>query len=341
MVKLALLSAWHVHTNWFLEKLQESGLGRVTVVWDDDVSRGTEIAAKLGVPFEADLDQALSYDVEGVMVECATAKHKEVIVKAAKAGKHIFSDKALALSVKDCLEIKKAVEEHHVKLLLSLESKLIGAYQYATDLVKSGKLGRVTSAYFRRAHQAALDPEMLPAYWFDTAQTGGGVTLDLGCHGFYLLPQLCGKPKHVTCLMNQLYHTGSDENSTTVIEFENGVIGTSHTSFVSYQMDNLLEVVGTEGILVISGTGEENFRVLLQSKHLPGHEKLQPVPVEELPQDDEFPIIKFVKLIASGEESVPGYDMETAIMLTRLIECAYESAQTGRTIQYDCPELNR
>lgn len=337
MVGIALLGAWHVHTKDFVKDALQTGITELKVVWDDDEERGRTFAKEFEVPFEKDLDQVLGRkDVEAVIVECATTKHKEVIIKAASAKKHIFSDKTLALTVHDCLEIKKAIEENGVKFVVSLESKTIGVYRYAKRLVDEGRLGRVTSVYFRRVHQAALDKGMLPAYWFDTAQTGGGVTLDLGCHGLYLLPHFCGTPKKVTSLMNELYGTGSDEISTTVIEFESGAIGTAHTSFTAYCLDNMLEIIGTEGILVVSGVDESNFRVLLQSKNVPGHERLVPVPREDLPTNDETPSAQFVRLVSLDKlQSLPDFDLDTAINLTRLIECAYESAREQKTVLYE------
>lgn len=335
MVKLALLSAWHVHTRWFVRGLHDSGEGKICVVWDDDVARGEKMAQELGVPFVADLDQVLAMeDIDAVMVECATTKHTEVILKAAAAKKHIFCDKALALHSDEVAQIREAVESNGVKFMLSLESKIIGCYNYATDMVKSGKLGRITAVYFRRAHAAALT-NMLPDYWYDPAQTGGGATLDLGCHGFYMLPQLCGKPKTVSCRMQELYGTGSDESSTTIVEFENGCIGTAHTSFVSYKMDNMLEIIGTEGILVISGEpNDANFVVLLQCANVPGYEKKTAVPVSEIPESDPLPIVQFVRMLGSDASSVPGYDLDVAATLTRMIECAYESAETGKVVEF-------
>ena len=335
MLKIALLSAWHVHTRWFVKGLEDSGEGHICVVWDEDVARGQKMADDLGVPFVADLDQVLAMEnVEAVMVECATTKHTEIILKAAAAKKHIFCDKALALKSADTKAIREAVEANGVKFMLSLESKIIGCYNYATNMVKSGKLGRITAVYFRRAHMAALT-NMLPDYWFDTEQTGGGVTLDLGCHGFYMLPQLCGRPKTVSCRMQELYGTGADESSTTIIEFENGCIGTAHTSFVSYKMDNLLEIIGTEGILVVSGEpNDANFVVLLQCANIPGYEKKTAVPLSEIPQDDPLPIVQFARMVKGNESSVPGYDMDVAETLTRIIECAYESAATGKTVDF-------
>lgn len=202
MVRFALLSAWHVHTGWFAGELLKSGLGKYVVVWDEDEARGRKFADEFGADFDPDLDHVLAReDVDAVMVECPTTQHKEVIIKAANAGKHIFSDKTLALTVADCREIRRAVEANGVKFVVSLESKTIKPYRYIAELVQAGKLGRITSVYFRRAHDAALKPGNIVSYWFDRSQTGGGATLDLGCHGLYLLPQLCGKPKKVSCLM--------------------------------------------------------------------------------------------------------------------------------------------
>lgn len=336
MKNLALLSAWHVHTENFVRKALETGEAELAVVWDNDETRGKAFAEKFGVPYEKRLENVLSRgDVDGVLVENATTEHKQVIVDSANAKKHIFSDKALALTVDDCLEIQRALADNDVKFMLSLESKTIGAYRYAKQLVDQGHLGRVTSVYFRRAHQAAIDKNMLPAYWFDPDQTGGGVTLDLGCHGLYMLPHLCGAPAKVTCLMNELYGTGVDENSTTLIEFENGAIGTAHTSFVASKLDNLLEIIGTEGILVISGVNRSDLKVFLQSRHQVGFEHLAPVPIDLIPEDDELPSAQFVRLLNSGKsQNLQDFDIKKAIELTRLIECAYESHNQRRTVSY-------
>ncbi|MDR2111329.1 MAG: Gfo/Idh/MocA family oxidoreductase [Spirochaetaceae bacterium] len=334
MVKLAVLGAWHVHVTMFIDRLHQSGEGKAVLVWDDDEARGKECAGRYGIPFEGNLDTVLNRDdIDGVMVECATTKHTEIILRAAAAKKHVFSDKALALKTGDCLKIKESVEKNGVKFLISLESKITGPYRHAKKLVDDGKLGRISSAYFRRAHGAALQKN-LPPYWFDPAQTGGGATLDLGCHGLYLLPQFCGTPKKVTALMNEIYGSGGDENSTTVIEFENGALGTAHTSFVCYRMDNLLEIIGTEGVVIVSGHNPENYRMLLQSRHIPGYGELTPVPRTDIWPDDEFPIVKFARLIQSGEKSIDRYNIDEAIALTRLIERAYESARTGKTTAY-------
>ena len=95
MVNLALIGAWHVHTKEFVKEALKTGIAELKVVWDDNETRGKAFAKEFGVPFEKDLDKVLSgKDVDAVLVECATTKHKEVIIKAVNAKKHIFTDKA-------------------------------------------------------------------------------------------------------------------------------------------------------------------------------------------------------------------------------------------------------
>lgn len=336
MVNLALIGAWHVHTEGFVREALHTGLANLTVVWDDDEERGKAFAEQFNVPFEKDLDKVLNEkDIDAVMVECAITIHKEIIIKCANAKKHIFSDKALALTVQDCLEVKEAIEDNQVKFAISFESKVIGAYRYAKQLVDEGKIGKISSMYFRRTHQAALDKTMLPNYWFDRSETGGGVTLDLGCHGLYLLEHFCGTPKKVTCLMNELYGTGSDENSTTIIEFAEGAIGTAHTSYVSHRLGNLLEIIGTDGTVLITGENDDNFKVSFQSTLVPGHEELTLVSSDNIPTSDDMPSAQFIKFVSSDNmHSLPEFDIDSAISLTRVIQCAYESAREGKTVLY-------
>lgn len=68
---------------------------------------------------------------------------------------------------------------------------------------------------------------------------------------------------------------------------------------------------------------------------MPGPGNLTPVPNEDILPFAEDPSAQFVRLVASDtEESIPEFDMDTAIMLTRLIECAYESAREQKAVLY-------
>lgn len=94
----------------------------------------------------------------------------------------------------------------------------------------------------------------------------------------------------------------------------------------------MMEIVGTEGMAVISGNGPADYRVLLQSSQMPGYEKLSPV--EEDWQDDVYPIVRFAQLVESDEMEAPDYNLDQAELLTRIICRAYESAGSGQTVSF-------
>ena len=71
----------------------------IVAAWDEDPTRGAAGAADLGVPYHADLAELLARpDVDGVIVTTRTTAHRDVIIAAAEAGKHVFTEKVLALT---------------------------------------------------------------------------------------------------------------------------------------------------------------------------------------------------------------------------------------------------
>ena len=120
MLKAAMLSKWHVHAEGYAHELQNSGKVEIKAVWDEDAARGAEWAGRIGADFEADLDTLLAReDIEAVFCCTPTTMHTEVLIKAAKAGKHIFTEKALAPTVAECMQIKEAVDAAGVTFAIS------------------------------------------------------------------------------------------------------------------------------------------------------------------------------------------------------------------------------
>ena len=116
MVNVLMLSKWHVHARDYAKTIQAQPDAQITCVWDEDAARGADWARELGAAFEPDLDKALARaDVDAVVVDTPTTDHLRVMLKAAKAHKHIFTEKVLAATVKDCKLIAEAVKENGVK----------------------------------------------------------------------------------------------------------------------------------------------------------------------------------------------------------------------------------
>ena len=94
MIRIAMLSKWHVHAAGYASQIQKAEDATITCVWDDDAARGQAWAKELSVAFEPDLDHLLAReDVDAVVVDTPTSDHARVMVAAARAGKHIFTEK--------------------------------------------------------------------------------------------------------------------------------------------------------------------------------------------------------------------------------------------------------
>jgi predicted dehydrogenase len=147
-----------------------------------------------------------------------------------------------------------------------------------------------------------------------------------------LLLSLFGEPKKVVALMTERLGHGQDDISTIVAEFEGGIHGISHTSFLASHLENHIEIIGTGGILSISGfmgVNKDNLRVYLQSDILTDYAKTREISGNIIPPTSELTINAFISLLRSeGVLSLEGYGMEDAVRLTRFLERAYQSVKT-------------
>ena len=96
MIRTALLSFWHVHAPIYGRQAQANPDLDLVAAWDADAERGRAGAAELGIGFVASLDEVLADPtIEAVICQTPTRDHREVIERARRAGKHVFSVKLL------------------------------------------------------------------------------------------------------------------------------------------------------------------------------------------------------------------------------------------------------
>ncbi|MFC0469817.1 Gfo/Idh/MocA family protein [Halalkalibacter kiskunsagensis] len=328
MINVALLSKWHVHAGEYAEQAMNNEHISVKVVWDEDVERGSKWAEELGVLFEQDLDAVLQNpEIDAVIVDTPTNQHKDVIIAAAKNKKHIFTEKVLAFSVRDCEEIHNAVKENEVQLMISLPRLNEDYYLYAQEAVDKGLLGELSTVRCRLAHNGAVASEdnpngWLPAHFFDAKECGGGAFIDLGAHPIYLSNRLAGKATAVTARLQQSSSYDVDMNSIAIIEYESGALGTLETGFLSSGSPFQLELYGTEGTLLI-----EDRSIRIKSKQL-GEDWVNPT---DIPASLPLALDQWASAIVSDAESSISY--EDAFNLTLINEAAALSNQEGRRVE--------
>jgi|SRR5690625_149067 len=328
MIKVALLSRWHVHADDYARDIQVNDDISISLVWDEDPKRGENWASELNVPFEKDLQKVLSNpDIDAVVVNTPTSMHKEVMISAAKHKKHIFTEKVLAFTVAESEEIYEAVEDAGVKLIVSLPRLTDNNYVYAQKAIDEGWLGELTTIRCRFAHNGAVATGNNPVGWlperfFNKDQAGGGAMIDLGAHPIYLVNRFAGKPRAVYARLEQ-YTSKVDDNSAILVDYDSGVLGIIETSFVSHGSPFQLELYGTEGSLLISENEVQvNSRHVNQGKSTMMEQELPTLPL---------PMVQWISAIQSG--SIPTIRKEDVINLTLVNQVAFKSHEEGRRIE--------
>lgn len=328
MLSVAMLSKWHVHAKDYAQEASEHPHIRIALVWDEDQERGVQWANELGVPFEADLNKVLTNEtIDAVIVNAPTNQHKDIIMQAARHGKHIFSEKILAFTTEECDEIFAVIDEHEVHLMLGLKRLAEPYFLYAQQVLDEGLLGKLNIVRCRLAHNGGLPRDgnpfgALPSYFYDPEQTGGGAMIDLGAHPIYIVNRLAGPGQGLYARLSQSVRNDVDDNSVIMIDYDSGALGIIEAGFVSNGSFQL-ELHGTEGILMM-----EKGSIRFKSIHINGNEWTTP---QQLPASLPTPLSQWVEQIRSGV--TPAITRDDIWRLTQINEAALLSHREQRRVK--------
>ena len=325
-IGVGIVGFWHVHADDYTRQATEHPATRVVAGWDADPALRAEGTARLGIDAAGSLDELLARpDVDAITVTTATADHTDVITRAIRAGKHVFTEKLLAPTVAECETLVTEARERGVALVVSLPRLSEAPFATAASLVDAGTLGTVTYARVRMAHDGWL-AGWLPERFADPVAAIGGAFADLGCHPAYLVQRLLGaRPARITASYGSVTAHAVEDNAVVVAEYANGAFGVAEASFVTTPGASALEVRGTHGSLLF-GFGREE----LIGKGGALGEQWTVVPLETAPV---APFGLWVDAITGGAD-VTGNQL-AAVELTRFIVAANEAAAAGRAIDME------
>jgi 1,5-anhydro-D-fructose reductase (1,5-anhydro-D-mannitol-forming) len=261
MLKLALLGFWHVHAKDYFKDAKNHPDTEVVVAWDEDKSLGQGEATKYGLPFAEGLETVLASDINGVIVTTPTSLHHQVLTAAAKAGKHIFTEKVVAATLKEANDIVKAVNVASVKLVVSLPRLNSGSTVAIQKIIQAGTLGQLTQVRVRLSHDGGLPNEQsasnqkiktgwLPEHFYNLSESAGGAMIDLGCHPMYLTRLFLGMPEAISANYGYITKREVEDNAVVTLHYPNGAIGVVEAGFVNPRSPFSIEVHGTEGSLL-------------------------------------------------------------------------------------------
>ena len=321
MLKVAILSRWHVHADDYARRLQSRDDVKLTVMWDEEPEAGKAFSKKYGIEFEPDLDKLLARDdVDAVCINAPTSMHRDVMVKSASAGKHIFTEKVLSARFAEAKDIKCAIEENGVKFCISFPHRTFPHNLFAKKVLDERMLGDVTYFRVRNAHSGA-SAGWLPPHFYNKEQCGGGAMIDLGAHPMYLTLWLMGKPAEISSTFTFVTGREVEDNAVSVMKYPTGAIAVSETGFVTSSSPTSMEIHGTEGSLMIVGGDVRLSSSKIGTTDYSGW--LSP----KLPPALPDAVTQFVEGVLYDKTIIFGLD--DAIVLTEIMEAAYKAHKQG------------
>lgn len=175
--------------------------------------------------------------------------HCQVVLDAAAAGKHIVLEKPMCLSLADADRMIEACRRAKVKLMYAEELCFAPKYVRLKQLLDSGALGDPVLLKQSEKH----DGPHAPHFW-DVNLSGGGVTMDMGCHAIAFFRWLLNRRPVISVyaqMATQVHHekTRGDDNALLILEFEGGVTALAEESWTKLGgMDDRAEVHGSKGV---------------------------------------------------------------------------------------------
>ena len=203
-------------------------------------------------------------EIDAVVIVSPSAYHPEHIECALKAGKHVFCEKPLAVSVEECVRTEHIVEQYPDKVfMLGFMRRFDPSYAYAKAKIDAGAIG---TPYLVKATgvDPAADAESLLASGF--IPKSGGIMIDMASHDVDLMRWfLNDEPAEVFAVGTTVKYPGfteqgDKETACAAFTFKNGGIGQLHTGRLSvhgYHIET--EIIGTEGSLRVSPTPAKNL----------------------------------------------------------------------------------
>ncbi len=140
-------------------------------------------------------------DIDVIDIVTPNHTHAEIAIAAAEAGKHIITEKPLALTVDEAKKMLNAVEKNGVKHMICHNYRFAPAVQYAKKLIEAGKIGRVYHYRANYLQDFIMDPNFPLVWRLKKEVSGTGALGDIGAHSIDLARFLIGEFKEVSGTM--------------------------------------------------------------------------------------------------------------------------------------------
>lgn len=320
--------------------IQELENCQLQAVCSSSPARASEAEAKFGVKAYSNVADLLARkDIDVVCICTESGNHLEPAVAAAKAGKHVLTEKPLEISLKRADEMILTCRKEGVKLGCIFQNRLQPAYLQLKEAVQNGWLGKILlgNAYIKWFREEAYYQN---SQWKGTLKGDGGAALiNQGIHTIDLLLDVMPEVENVYAQTKTMIHNIEGEDlGVALLNFKNGAMGTVEGGTCLYPgYPERLEIFGEKGSIILEGGQIIHWNIKGKEEQLPEIQTPEKGgSADPMAIDYQFHKIQIKDMVeAILENREPLVNGEAARKSLALISAIYQSSKEKRLVQVD------
>jgi len=335
VIKFAIVGCGRI-SDKHIEAIKKIPSAELVGICDSNREKADMTAKNSNVQVYYDYSEMLEKTDADVIDICTpSGLHCEMTIEAAKAGKHVMTEKPMALKLSDADLMLKTCRENNVQLFVVKQNRYNPPIVKLYGALKKGRFGKLfllnTTVRWSRP-QEYYDRDS----WRGTKKMDGGVLLNQASHHIDLLLWLGGPVKSVFAITDTLNHNIEVEDiGVAILNFENGAIGVIETTTCIYpkNMEGSLSVFGEKGSAKVGGVAVNKIDHWDFSDYENDDELIVKHSTNP-PNVYGFGHIEYIKNVigAIQNNKVGLVDGEEGRKSLELIEAIYKSAETGKKI---------
>ena len=278
---------------------------------------------RFGAEYFGDLANFLAQPLDAVIVCSENARHREHVIAAARAGKHILCEKPIATEVRDAEEMIRVCREEGVLFQIAFPVRYSAAIRKAREYARSGKLGNILAI-------SSTNRGKRPGGWFeDPDLAGGGAATDHIVHLMDVFRWMLGDE------VKRVYAELSKENDDSQVETHGLVLLEMHSGTIisidpSWSYPSAFPTWGDLTMEIVGEKGTLSLDLYKQSSRWYAEDSDKTALLPWMDDLDEGLIADFVESVKEGRS--PSITGEDGLRTLSVVKASYKSMETGKFI---------
>ena len=274
-------------------------------------------------------------NIDLLIICTPSGMHSKQTIEAAKSNINICTEKPMALNVKDCMKMIRTCREKNVRLFVVKQNRLNTTLQDLKRKIETGmfgKIGIISLNVFWHRPQSYYDQ----ASWRGTEKFDGGALMNQASHYVDLLEWLIGPIESVSSFVNTISRKIEVEDTAVLnLKWIKGILGTMSVTMISYpkNIEGSITIIGDKGSAKVGGEALNRYEFFYFNDPVNEDEvKKNNYQITNVYGSGHYPYYKNMINVLNNIEK-PVCDGESGLSSIKIIEAAYLSSKTGRSIK--------